>query len=251
MKFLSVISLLTLLAVAGHCEQIYAKGKSSKETISSDNKQRTYYLFVPESGDTQRKQPLLLLLHGSNRNGQSLIDKWKDLADKEKIIIAAPDSTNPTNWSVGKDGPDFLRDLVEALKAKYPIDERRVYLFGHSAGAGFAIYMSLFESEYFAAMAIHAGALPPEDYWVVARATRKIPMAIWVGDRDPFFPLKLVRGTRDVLVSKGFSVELTEMPNHNHWYYDLAPKINRNAWDFLSKHQLAGNPQYKQYQFQN
>jgi hypothetical protein len=39
-----------------------------------------------------------------------------------------------------------------------------------SAGAGFAIYMSLFESEYFAAMAIHAGALPSEDYWVADRA---------------------------------------------------------------------------------
>jgi poly(3-hydroxybutyrate) depolymerase len=249
MKFLSAISLLTLLAVSGACEQTYAKGKSSKETISSGNAQRTYYLFVPEGGGPQQKHPLLLLFHGSGRNGQSLMDKWKDLGDKENIIIAAPDSIDSPQWTIGKDGPDFLRDLVDALKAKYPIDERRVYLFGHSAGAGFALYMSLFESEYFAAMAIHAGALPPEDYWVVARATRKIPMAIWVGDRDSFFPLKLVRGTRDVLVSKGFSVELTEMPNHNHWYYDLAPKINRSAWEFLRKHQLASDPQFKQYKY--
>lgn len=142
-----------------------------------------------------------------------------------------------------------MRDVVEALKGKYPIDERRVYLFGHSDGAEFAIFMSLLESEYFAAMAIHAGALSPEDSWVVARATRKIPMAIWVGDRDAFFPLKLVRGTRDLLVSRGFSVELNEMPNHDHGYYDLAPKINRSAWDFLSKHQLAGDPQFKQYKY--
>src|SRR5688500_1543079 len=184
MKLLSVISFLTLLAITGLCQQIYAKGKTSKETISSGNAQRTYYLFVPEGGEPQKKLPLLLLLHGSGRNGQSLMDKWKDLGDKEKIIIAAPDSIDSPQWTIGKDGPDFLRDLVDALKAKYPIDERRVYLFGHSAGAGFALYMSLFESEYFAAMAIHAGALPPEDYWVVARATRKIPMAIWVGDRD-------------------------------------------------------------------
>ena len=247
MKFLSAISLLTLILIAVPCQPSNAKGKSSKETISSGNAQRTYYLFVPESGEPQQKLPLLLLLHGSGRNGQSLMDKWKDLGDKEKIIIAAPDSIDSPQWTIGKDGPDFLRDLVDALKAKYPIDERRVYLFGHSAGAGFALYMSLFESEYFAAMAIHAGALPPEDYWVVARATRKIPMAIWVGDRDPFFPLTLVRGTRDILVSKGFSVELNEMPNHNHWYYDLAPKINRSAWDFLRKHQLAGDPQFKQY----
>jgi predicted esterase len=177
------------------------------------------------------------------------MDKWKDLGDKEKIIIAAPDATDSAQWAIGKDGPDFLRDVVEALKARYPIDERRVYLFGHSDGAEFAIFMSLLESEYFAAMAIHAGALSPEDSWVVARATRKIPMAIWVGDRDAFFPLKLVRGTRDLLVSRGFSVELNEMPNHDHGYYDLAPKINRSAWEFLSKHQLAGDPQFKQYKY--
>lgn len=249
MKFLSVISILTLLLVGGHFGQTYAKGKSSKETISSGNAQRTYYLFVPESGVPQQKLPLLLLLHGSGRNGQSLMEKWKDLGDKEKIIIAAPDATDSAQWAIGKDGPDFLRDVVEALKAKYQIDERRVYLFGHSDGAEFAIFMSLLESEYFAAMAIHAGALSPEDSWVVARATRKIPMAIWVGDRDAIFPLKLVRGTRDLLVSRGFSVELNEMPNHDHWYYDLAPKINRSAWDFLSKHQLAGDPQFKQYKY--
>ena len=47
----------------------------------------------------------------------------------------------------------------KTLKSKYPINPRRVYLFGHSAGASFALHMSLMESQYFAAAAIHAGAL--------------------------------------------------------------------------------------------
>lgn len=34
---------------------------------------------------------------------------------------------------------------------------------------------------------------------------------------------------------RGFPIELTEIAKHDHWYYDLAPKINRNAWDFLIK----------------
>ena len=38
-----------------------------------------------------------------------------------------------------------------------------MYLFGHSAGAGQALYLSLLESEYFAATAVHAGALRTED----------------------------------------------------------------------------------------
>jgi predicted esterase len=148
-----------------------------------------------------------------------------------------------------QDGPDFLYDLVEALKAKYPINPRRVYLFGHSGGAIFALEMSLMESQYFAATAIHAGALPPNDADLIEMAKRKIPISIQVGDSDQSFPLKAVRATRDALNAKGFAVELTELPNHNHWYYDLAPKINRTAWDFLKKYELESDPIYRKFSF--
>jgi poly(3-hydroxybutyrate) depolymerase len=102
------------------------------------------------------------MLHGSNRTGNSLVEKWKDLAKKENFIIAGPDATDLSFWGTPQDGPEFLRDLVEELKSKHPINPRRVYLFGHSAGASFAIQMSLLESQYFAATAIHAGALANE-----------------------------------------------------------------------------------------
>ncbi len=144
------------------------------------------------------------------------------------------------------DGPDFLHDLVESIKSKYTIDPRRVYLFGHSGGAIFALYMSLFESQYFAATAIHAGALHKQDP-AIGLAKRKTPIAIFVGTRDPLFPLEDVRGTRDDLTSQGFAVELTEVPGHDHNYYDLASKVNQSAWGFLKKHQLNEDPQYEQY----
>jgi predicted esterase len=50
-----------------------------------------------------------VLLHGSGRNGLSLVEKWKDLASKEGIILAGPDAANPNVWSPSEDGPDFLR----------------------------------------------------------------------------------------------------------------------------------------------
>jgi predicted esterase len=148
-----------------------------------------------------------------------------------------------------QDGPDFLRDLVEELKSKYPINPRRVYLFGHSAGAIFTLEMSLMESEYFAAAAIHAGALHPNDLDLIEVAKRKIPIFIQVGDRDTYFPLNLVRATRDALNAKGFAVQLTEIPGHDHWYYDLAPKINAKAWEFLKGHELGADPVYRNFQF--
>lgn len=229
----------------------YGKGKVTKEIIASQDTKRSYYLFVPEKLSTSKPLPLIVLLHGSNRNGLSLVDKWKDLADKEEIVLAGPDAKDSSRWAAPQDGPDFLRDLVEDIKLKYPINGRRVYLFGHSAGAGFALQISLLQSEYFAATGVHAGALSPEGYSLTEYAKRKIPMAIWVGDRDPFFPLDVVRKTRDALISKGFSLQLTEMPNHDHWYYDLAPKINRDVWEFLKGHELSTDPHYQQFRFQD
>lgn len=108
--------------------------------------------------------------------------------------------------------------------------------------------MSTVESEYFAAAAIHAGAFrSAEEYKTINNASRKIPLAIWVGTNDPFFNLKDVRATRDAFRSKGFTIEVTEMPGHDHWYYDLAPSINHGAWEFLKKYELTTDPRYSAY----
>jgi len=221
-------------------------GKIVKESIISNQKKRNYYLFVPAT--VKASTPLIVLLHGSGHNGLSLVEPWKDLATKEGFIIVGPDAASGGGWSAPRDGPDFLHDLVEALKSKYSINPRRIYLFGHSAGAVFALMMSTAESEYFAATAIHAGAFrTPDEYKTISNATRKIPLAIWVGTNDAFFPLADVRATRDAFQSKGFTIEVTEMPGHTHWYYDLAPSINQRAWEFLKKYELTSEPRYSQY----
>jgi poly(3-hydroxybutyrate) depolymerase len=226
-----------------------AKNEIVKETLLFEGKKRTYYIFVPAGLSDKTAVPLVVMLHGSGRNGLSLVEKWKDLAANEGLIIVGPDALNSQIWNVPQDGPDFLHALVEELKAKYPINPRRVYLFGHSAGANMGLYMSLYESEYFAATAVHAGALFPETYPLIAFAKRKIPIFIVVGTEDQFFPLAQVRATRNELVKQGLTVELTEIPHHDHNYYDLAPKINRSAWDFLKKYELSAEPRYEQYQF--
>jgi poly(3-hydroxybutyrate) depolymerase len=225
---------------------VAASDKVVKEVFTSQNKKRAIYLFVPESIKSGTPAPLLIVLHGSGRNGLTLVDKWKDLAATEGIIVVGPDSLDPAVWNSPTDGPDVLRDLVESIKSRYAINPRRVYLFGHSGGAVFALYMSLLESKYFAAAAIHAGAISKNDP-VIAVAKRKTPIAMFIGTKDRLFPLEAVRGTRDDLKKQGFTVELTEIPGHDHWYYNLAPKINQNAWDFLRKHQLSEDPQYEQY----
>ncbi len=223
----------------------FAKDDITKELTTSKGKTRAYYLYVPST--LKGPAPLIVMLHGSNRTGITLVEKWKDYAKKEGIIIAGPDAMNARGWSSPSDGPDFLHDLVEELKAKYSINPRRVYLFGHSAGASFSLHMGLMESQYFAAVAIHAGALRSEDREVIELAKRKIPISMQIGDSDPLVPLKIVRDTRDALKEAGIPVDLIEIENHNHWYYDKASKFNQTAWEFLKKYELDADPKYEKY----
>lgn len=191
--------------------------------------------------------PLIITLHGSGRDGRILVEHWQKLAEKEGIVLAGPDATDKQYWQSPKDGPDFLRDLVDEVKTKAAIDPRRVYLFGHSAGAGFAMQKGLLESEYFAGIAVHAGALDPRDYELVNYAKRKIPISIQVGDNDRFFPLDDVRATRDALQKAAIPVELFEIKRHTHDYYTTSAPINDRAWQFLSKLALDRDPKYTQY----
>jgi len=221
------------------------KPKVQKQSVVSEGKERTYYLLAPD--DLTEPKPLILLLHGSGRVGLSLIDEWKDLAAKEGIILAAPDSTDRSHWSSPIDGPDFLHEVVEAVKAKLPVNAKRVYVFGHSAGAVFGLYMAVMESEYFAAAAVHAGAVQEDSYRLMEQAARKIPIAIWVGTKDAFFALNIVRGTRDALNARGFQAQLHEMPMHDHNYYAVSREVNKGAWEFLHDKQLSGEPKWQQY----
>lgn len=224
-----------------------AADRVSKKTFGSGGQTRTYYLLAPEAAKKAAPAPLLVLLHGSGRDGRSLLDKWEPLAKKEGIILAGPDAITPAGWRVPEDGPEFLYDLVEMLAGQFDIDRRRVYLFGHSAGAGHALVMALLESEYFAGVAVHAGALNGSAFPLIAHAPRKTPIGIWVGTNDALFPLKVVRATRDALKDGGFSPELTEIPGHTHWYYDRASDINKKVWAFLRVHALSAEPKYQRH----
>jgi poly(3-hydroxybutyrate) depolymerase len=239
---IALIAALLLLPVAAH-----AADRMTKETFGSGGRTRTYYLLVPESAKKSGTPPLIVLLHGSGRDGRSLMEKWEPLAKKEGIVIAGPDAVSRDGWRVPEDGPDFLYDLIEMLAIQLDIDRRRVYLFGHSAGAGHALVMGLLESEYFAAVAIHAGSLHESSMPLIARAKRKTPFGIWIGTNDALFPLKVVRATRDALKAEGFDPAMTEMYQHTHWYYDRAGDINKQAWAFLRQHTLSEDQRYERY----
>jgi len=224
-RFGTILLCCLLLAVTAA-----AKEKVTKLTFQFAGNTRTYYLLIPE---VEGPLPVVVLLHGSGRNGLVMVDCWKDLAAKEHFIIAAPDAWNSAGWDTGPDSVDFFHAMIEEVAAKHAIDRSRIYLFGHSAGAAFSLVLSLIDSEYYAAAAVHAGALRPDQYNLFDYAERKMPVAIWVGDRDPNFPLDLVNATKKEYERHGNAPQLSIIPLHDHNYYVISDSVNRKAWDFL------------------
>ena len=241
MKKFALLFLLVVSSLAAS-----AAAKPEKQTLASQGAQRIYYTFVPEK--LAAPAPLLLLLHGSGRDGMSQISEWKGLAEKEGLILAAPDSANSQEWNMNTDGPEFLHDVVEAVRAKNPVDGQRIYIFGHSAGAVFALYMAVMESNYFAAAGVHAGAMGEDFYPYLDLAKRKIPISIWVGTEDPYFKLPMVKATQTELNKHGFDAQLVEMKAHDHNYYAVAKELNPKIWEFLRAHKLDDEASWQVYQ---
>jgi poly(3-hydroxybutyrate) depolymerase len=233
------------LAVSG---ETWAAERITKETVSSQGTERIVYKFVPDSS-VGKAAPVLILLHGSGRDGRILVEHWQGVARKEGIILVGPDATVRDGWGMRGDGPVLFRDLVDALHAKHEIDNRRVYVFGHSAGAIHGLAIGILESEYFAAVAAHAGVISPDASMRAGRAPRKVPIAMWVGTDDRLFPLANVRASRDFLNDHGYNAELTEIPRHTHDYYRRSSDINKAAWLFLKEKRLDKDPQYQHYVF--
>lgn len=199
------------------------------------------YVVMPPSQFPAMPMPLLVVLHGSGRPAASLVDMWRKLALQEGILVVGPEALNAANWSYGGDSPDFLRQLIHEVSAKYPVDASRIYLFGHSAGAIHALYLACRDSAPFAAIAVHAGALPYGEYVMapLAALAEKKPILILSGTEDEAVPYNKARTAAQMFADNGFAVKFYELTGHNHWYYTLAGFINRQAWEFLRVYQLA------------
>lgn len=194
------------------------------------------YRYLLESPPGNRAKPAILLLHGSGDNGSGIFHMWQQFGLINGIVLIAP--TLPRAMAFEDIAPGVFRCVVEDAKTAAKIDPKRIYVVGHSMGGYLAYDAAMFESEYFAAVVVHAAAIDDGFAGIPDHARRKIPIAIFIGDRDQLVPIASVRKTRDLLVDAGFPIEYEELKGHDHFYEGLVDQINRKAWKFLEAHPL-------------
>lgn len=213
-----------------------ASGQQSTQHVEFQKRKWPYQLFSP--ADRNHPAPAILLLHGAGGSGAEMIAAWVRFAAENGIVLIAPDL--PRKPEFEDIAPAFFRAVVDSAARKSRIDSERRFVFGHSMGGYLAFDAAVFDADYFAAVAVHASYIAPEYTGILERATRRTPIALYIGDRDPLVAVANVRGTRDLLTARGFPLHYVELPGHDHDYWALSEKINADAWQFLERQRLHG-----------
>ncbi|HXJ77889.1 MAG TPA: PHB depolymerase family esterase [Candidatus Methylomirabilis sp.] len=188
-----------------------------------------FSLYVPEARHGSAPMPLVVALHGGHGHGRDFLWSWLREARSRGMLVLAPTSRDRT-WSII--GPrdvdaDGLREMVEAVASRYPVDRSRVLLTGMSDGATYALLCGLRKGMPFTHLAPACGVLHPFLFGDggIERA-RGRPIYLVHGALDWMFPVPTARLARDTLVTAGARLVYRELDDLSHTYpRDENPRI--------------------------
>ncbi len=189
---------------------------------------RRWYSYEPRFGSGP--YPVVILFHGAGRSGLSMIDMWRKVADRKKLLLIAPEPQ--TRWMSGQEQPETLHEILRVAKEQGLVDPDRIYLFGHSEGAQYVEALINRAIGPWKAAAVHAGFSDPSR--IISPADPK-PIRYYLGTRDHIFLPDAARSASNEMAANGHDVELHMIPGHNHWFYQAGPAIARDAWNWFAR----------------
>jgi poly(3-hydroxybutyrate) depolymerase len=185
-RFVLSVFLFSLAGLVGCGTSPPSSPNQPANTVEFQGLQYQYAIFIPSTYDRVHALPAILLVHGGGGNGPDFLKLWQDFGEKNGIILVAP--TLPLGAALEAQVPQLFPLLMDTVKKSWLVDPRRVYVFGYSAG-GYSPYdAALLDSTYFAAAGVFACIITPDYYWIVQKAQRKTPLAIYIGDHDRSSP---------------------------------------------------------------
>lgn len=168
-----------------------------------------YRVVVPGAAEYGSPLPVVVILHGMGGSGQTYLDLagWSDQAIDGAFLAVAPDALpmrpglesnvafNPRIWNSGQHGDRYPRSRIDDLEffdamladvaRRWPVDQRRIYVVGHSNGGSMAFRLGARRADRIAAIGVVAGHCWIDD----PRPKRPVPTLWMVGTRDPLMPL--------------------------------------------------------------
>jgi len=214
---------------------------------------RGYYLYIPDDYPAGAPYPVLLALHGaggagtSSTNARLTRDAWSEVAQARGFIVAAPIATGSGGGWVPDRDYAAMAAILHDVAERYDIDTSRIHAAGFSAGGHVLHDIVLNQwlpdlgSDTFAGYAVSAGTMtayacqadanPVPCAQLLADAPRRVPVALRVGNGDPYLPY--VRQDRSRFLAAGWAdgvdFDYAEL-NAGH---EVVPQSFEAIWDFL------------------
>jgi poly(hydroxyalkanoate) depolymerase family esterase len=131
-----------------------------------------YRLYLPTGSSRRDNMPLIVMLHGCKQDSLSFAEgtRMNMLAEEYRCAVLYPEQSEHSNplrcWNwfestslAGQGEAALIAHLIDQVTQRRPINPRRVYVVGMSAGGAMACLLALRYSRLFAACAIHSGVM--------------------------------------------------------------------------------------------
>ncbi len=206
-----------------------------------DGTDQPYRLYVPAAYDGKTPLPLVVALHGTGGNQDTMFDarydngRIKRVAEKHGVFVVSPFGRGVTEYrGIGEN--DILCVIAE-VQAHYRIDADRIYCTGHSMGGTGSAYLALHHPELFAAVAPLAAAY---SFPWLAENARHVPIWWMLGGKDYPPYLVGVHAGADLMTKRGFPSKMDILPGKGHgdWVADAFEPV----FEWFLKHKRTAHP---------
>ena len=227
-------------------------GDMKRHYILADaNEVMPYRVYVPTKYTGAAPTPLVIALHGLGGSEDSMFDAYAKqpvaLAEQHGFLMAAPLGYRPDGFygsGAGTTNDAAVRrrlalseqdvlDVVKMMKTLYKVDERRIYLIGHSMGAIGTWHLASKFPEIWAALGAFSGTGSP----ALAEGMKAIAQIVVHGDADPTVSVEGSRLMVAALKKLGADVTYVEVPGGNHT--DVVVPNLPKVFEFLAAHTKA------------
>ena len=223
-----------------------------------------FRVCVPKNWDGKKKLPLVMFLHGGWNTESSYLDEndklMVRLADEHGVLLVSPLGAHSSYGNrlllpagFGKDpetqevlekrnSPELMREqelsekdvinVLEIVLKNYPVDRKKMFLFGHSMGSGGTWYIGGKYASYWRALAPMSGPFVTHEGYPWARLKR-MPIFMSEGLRAGA-SLQASRNLRDFAKEYGLNLQYKEVDGD---HGQMVPMILPDVFQFFNKFQ--------------